>query len=75
MSDTTFPLISNRTRVRTLQEDPANADSWTEVARQRRRWGVEGEVIDQTNERLDVDERLNERLNDERWNRGFGSIA
>ena len=40
-----WPPLSPGTSVRTTQEDKSNADSWTESAKNRRRWGVEGEVI------------------------------
>ncbi len=40
-----YPPISPGTLVRTTQEDEANADSWTEEGKKRRKWGVEGEVI------------------------------
>lgn len=38
-------LIEVWASVKTTKEDPSDADSWTEKARSRRRWGVRGTVI------------------------------
>ncbi len=40
-----YPPISPGTRVRTTQENPRLRDEWTEMARTKRRWGVEGTVL------------------------------
>jgi hypothetical protein len=39
------PTLSYGTLVRTTQEDPDTADSWTEEGKQARKWGVEGMVM------------------------------
>ena len=45
MSADKYPPISPGTPVRTTQEDPNSAASWTEEGKKRRKWGVDGKVI------------------------------